>query len=74
MDRAVRDSTGDGRAGIDLVRLAAVGDLHAGRDSVGHVRRGLHRLAEHAQALLLAGDLTQHGDSDEARVLASELG
>jgi Icc-related predicted phosphoesterase len=54
-------------------RVAAVGDLHAGRDSRGHIRPGLARLAEQADLLLLAGDLTQHGDSDEGAVLAEEL-
>ncbi len=55
------------------MRIAAVGDLHVGRDSRGLVRAAFAELREHADVLLLAGDLTQHGDTDEASILAEEL-
>lgn len=55
------------------MRIAAVGDVHVGRDSRGHVRTAFAALERHADVLLLAGDLTQHGDADEARLLAEEL-
>jgi Icc-related predicted phosphoesterase len=52
------------------VRVAAVGDVHVGTTPV-HL--GLADVAEHADLLLLAGDLTRHGTRDEAAVLAGEL-
>jgi Icc-related predicted phosphoesterase len=55
------------------MRIAAVGDLHVGPDSRGRIAAGFADLREHADLILLAGDLTQHGDPDEARVLAEEL-
>jgi Icc-related predicted phosphoesterase len=56
-----------------MIRVAAVGDLHAGVDSRGLLRPGFERVAERADLLLLAGDLTRCGGPDEARVLAEEL-
>jgi Icc-related predicted phosphoesterase len=56
-----------------MIRVAAVGDLHAGVDSRGLLRPGFERVAERADLLLLAGDLTRCGGPDEARVLADEL-
>jgi Icc-related predicted phosphoesterase len=56
-----------------MIRLAAVGDLHAGPDSAGVIRPTLDRLADEADVLLLAGDLTKSGAPDEAAVLAGEL-
>lgn len=55
------------------MRIAAVGDLHVGRDSRGHVHTAFADMSEHADILLLAGDLTHHGDPDEAKVLAEAL-
>jgi Icc-related predicted phosphoesterase len=56
-----------------LIRIAAVGDVHYGRDSAGALARHLEALAGRADALLVAGDVTRHGDPGEARVLAREL-
>ena len=56
-----------------VVRLAATGDLHVGKDSVGQIRPGLEGVAEAADLLLIAGDLTQHGDPEEGRILSREL-
>jgi Icc-related predicted phosphoesterase len=55
------------------VRVAAVGDVHAGRDTEGLVRPGFAGIAKRADVLLVAGDLTQHGRLDEGKVLAGEL-
>ncbi|MBB4689152.1 metallophosphoesterase family protein [Amycolatopsis jiangsuensis] len=55
------------------MRIAAVGDIHLGEDSQGMLRPALLRLAEHADVLLLAGDLTRHGSLSEARVVADEF-
>src|SRR5690606_36938729 len=56
-----------------LVRIAAVGDVHVGLDMRGELRRSLSTVAEHADVLLLAGDLTQHGSREEGRLMAEEV-
>ena len=53
------------------VRIAALGDLHCPRG--GDLARRLAGVAEHADVLLLCGDLTDTGDPHEARALAREL-
>jgi Icc-related predicted phosphoesterase len=55
------------------VRIAAVGDLHVAEDAQGRLRPHFATLDEHADILLLAGDLTHHGTAAQARVLAAEL-
>jgi Icc-related predicted phosphoesterase len=50
-----------------------MGDLHFGPDLAGSVRPQLEDLAEHADVLLIAGDVTRVGDPEEARGLATEL-
>jgi Icc-related predicted phosphoesterase len=57
----------------NVVRLAALGDLHCTRTSQGVFQPLFSRIAESADILLLAGDLTDYGLPDEARVLAKEL-
>jgi Icc-related predicted phosphoesterase len=57
-----------------VIRIAAVGDLHFGRDSTGTLRPQLEHLPDQADVLLLTGDLTKWGDPEEAAVLARELG
>ncbi len=56
-----------------MIRIAAVGDVHFGDDSAGTMRPHLDTLPEHADVLLIAGDLTRHGLAEEAAVLADEL-
>ena len=56
-----------------MIRVAAVGDLHIGTDSRGLWAPHLARIAEDADLLLLAGDLTKAGSREEALVLATEL-
>jgi Icc-related predicted phosphoesterase len=56
-----------------MTRIAAVGDVHLGEDARGRMRPALERLGDHADALLLAGDLTRHGTVEEARVVADEF-
>jgi Icc-related predicted phosphoesterase len=58
---------------VNKVRVAAVGDVHAGLDSAGCFRAQFEHLAERADVLLLAGDLTRHGDPEEAAVLVDDL-
>ena len=56
-----------------MIRVAAVGDVHLGEDARGLLRPALENLPEHADMLLLAGDLTRHGTLDEAHVVADEF-
>ncbi|MFF4383582.1 metallophosphoesterase [Kitasatospora sp. NPDC001547] len=56
-----------------MIRLAAVGDIHLGRDSHGVLRPAFEALRERADLLLLAGDLTRHGVPEEAAVVAQEV-
>lgn len=56
-----------------MIRVAAVGDVHAGRDVRGFEGLDRDELQRSADVLLIAGDLTQHGYRDEAAVLAREL-
>jgi Icc-related predicted phosphoesterase len=57
----------------DVVRVAAVGDLHYGRTSQGTLQSLFAAVNAHADILLLAGDLTDYGTPDEAQSLAREL-
>ncbi len=56
-----------------MIRIAAVGDIHLGEDMRGHLRPALDKVGEHADVLLLAGDLTRHGTVAEAEVVADEF-
>jgi Icc-related predicted phosphoesterase len=56
-----------------MIRIAAAGDLHFGVDSAGQFRDQADDLAEQAELLLLAGDLTRRGLPEEAEVLARDL-
>lgn len=56
-----------------MIRVAAVGDLHLGIESEGTLAPQLEDLADHADVLLVAGDLTRVGDPAEAEVVADEL-
>jgi len=58
---------------VSEVSIAAVGDVHLAEDARGRLRPALEQLGEHADILLLAGDLTRHGTVDEARVVADEF-
>lgn len=57
------------------MRIAAVGDIHAGADaeSIDRLREGWAHLADQADLLLLAGDLTRAGEPAEARVVADAV-
>ncbi|MDQ6621348.1 MAG: metallophosphoesterase [Pseudomonadota bacterium] len=57
----------------EQVRFAAVGDIHCTKDSSGALRELFAQASAAADALLLCGDLTDHGLPEEARVLAEEL-
>lgn len=52
------------------IRVAAAGDIHAGASDADRVRAAFERVASEADLVLLAGDLTQHGQLDEVSVVA----
>jgi Icc-related predicted phosphoesterase len=56
-----------------MIRIAAVGDVHFDRSSRGRIRDHLQEMRQQADIFLIAGDLTQTGDPEEARVLAEDL-
>jgi Icc-related predicted phosphoesterase len=55
------------------VRVAAIADLHCTKTSQGAFQPLFAKIAESADVVLIAGDLTDYGLPDEARVLAREL-
>jgi Icc-related predicted phosphoesterase len=55
------------------VRIAAVGDIHLGEQDRGKWKSYFEKVSKAADVLLLAGDLTNTGDEDEAEVLLEEL-
>ncbi|HTO52779.1 MAG TPA: metallophosphoesterase [Myxococcota bacterium] len=55
------------------IRIAAAGDLHVDPSVTGPWLRALEPVSDEADALLLAGDLTQLGVSTEAEALAEAL-
>src|SRR5687767_5892905 len=57
----------------EVIRFAAVGDLHCTEASGGTLRHFFAQATEAADALLLCGDLTDYGTVKEAKVLADEL-
>ena len=57
----------------DVVRVAAVGDLHCGKASQGVFQPLFTRMAERADVVVMCGDLTDYGLPEEARVLAREV-
>jgi Icc-related predicted phosphoesterase len=56
-----------------MIRIAALADVHYGRDSMGALREHLEQLGDKADVLLMAGDLTRHGLAEEAVALARDL-
>jgi Icc-related predicted phosphoesterase len=57
----------------DVIRLAAVADLHCTKTSRGSFRGLFERVAEEADVLALCGDLTDYGLPEEAHVLVEEM-
>jgi Icc-related predicted phosphoesterase len=56
-----------------MIRIAAVGDVHYDQKSRNRLRAQFETLSEKADALLIAGDLTQHGTLEEAEALIDDL-
>jgi len=59
--------------GPDVVRIAAVSDIHYSKDSHGVMQPLFAQITEAADVLVLAGDLTDYGLAEEAKVLARDL-
>ena len=58
----------------DVVRIAALGDLHYGRTTTPGLLQPLFaQISESADILVLCGDLTDYGLADEARALMREM-
>lgn len=58
----------------DVVRVAAIGDIHYGKNAVqGSLQPLFAQITASADVLVLAGDLTDYGHADEARALAREI-
>lgn len=52
------------------IRIAAAGDVHASEETRAAVAEAFAAIEEDADLVLLAGDLTTHGEPEEAAVLA----
>lgn len=58
----------------DVIRIAAVGDLHYGRSAAqGSLQPLFAQITEAADVLVITGDLTDYGLAEEARALAREI-
>jgi Icc-related predicted phosphoesterase len=60
-------------AARDVVRIAAMSDVHYSRTSAGALQSVFQQVTESADLLVLCGDLTDYGLAEEARVLAKDL-
>jgi len=58
---------------MDVVRIAAIGDVHCKLDSKGHLRQVFDRIASDADILLVCGDITHFGLTEEASVFVEEV-
>src|SRR3954454_19711994 len=54
----------------DCVRVAAAGDIHIREANAGDVKEAFQAIAPKADLILLAGDLTTHGEPGQAGFLA----
>jgi Icc-related predicted phosphoesterase len=57
----------------DVVRIAAMSDVHYSRTSAGTLQTVFQQVTDSADLLVLCGDLTDYGLPEEARVLAKDL-
>jgi Icc-related predicted phosphoesterase len=57
----------------DVVRLAALSDIHYSKSSQGSMQPLFSQIAENADVFVLGGDLTDYGTAEEARILAKDL-
>jgi Icc-related predicted phosphoesterase len=57
----------------NVVRLAAISDIHYNKNSQGTLQQLFAQITETADVLLLCGDLTDYGQPEEAKILAKDL-
>ena len=57
----------------DVVRVAAMSDIHYAKTSAGALQAVFAEVTEQADVLVLCGDLTDYGLVEEAKVLAKDL-
>lgn len=58
----------------EIVRIAAIGDIHFGKNAAqGSLQPLFAQITASADVLVLAGDLTDYGQPEEARLLAREI-
>ena len=57
----------------DIVRIAAVADIHVKKTSQGMLQPLFTYANEHADVLVLAGDLTDYGTAEETHILVHDL-
>lgn len=55
------------------LKIAAIGDLHMQESLVGSFRPLFTEISQKADVLLLCGDLTDHGHTEEAELIKEEL-
>ena len=60
----------DATEGQERVRVAAAGDIHVREANAEQVGEAFQAIAPEADLILLAGDLTTHGEPDQAAFLA----
>jgi len=56
-----------------VVRIAAAGDIHCAPERSDEIARAFAQVDGEADAILLAGDLTTHGEPEQAAVLADAV-
>lgn len=56
-----------------MIRIAAVGDIHLGADNVDAFRESVRTAEDDADLLLLAGDLSRHGEVEEAELVCRSV-
>jgi Icc-related predicted phosphoesterase len=57
----------------DVVRIAAMGDVHYSRTSAGALQGVFQQVTDSADVLVVCGDLTDYGLPEEAKLLAKDL-
>jgi Icc-related predicted phosphoesterase len=57
----------------EIVRVAAVGDIHVSRSAQPRLQNLFAQVAERADVLVLCGDLCDYGLPEEAHILAKEI-
>ena len=56
-----------------MVRIAAAGDVHASKATRSRIASAFEAIQREADIVLLAGDLTTHGEPEQAEVLAEAV-